>query len=114
MQYYEKISSASSILNISMINQWNKFYDNSKELKDLKYPSNLPVLAFLTKKQIKDVDEMINCGAMQTSWIQMNDNMITNANIQTRRILEGENFDTQSGEIVKASIEFIKKFVNTR
>lgn len=109
-----KLSQESSNLNISKINQWNKFYDNSKELKDLKYPSNLPVLAFLTKKQIKDVDEMIEYGAMQTSWIQMNDNMITNANIQTRRILEGENFSTQSNEIVKASIEFIKKFVNTR
>lgn len=109
-----KLSQESSNLNISKINQWNKFYDNSKELKDLKYPSNLPVLAFLTKKQLKDVDEMIEYGAMQTSWIQMNDNMITNANIQTRRILEGENFSTQSNEIMKASIEFIKKFVNTR
>ena len=104
-----KLSPESSNLNISMINQWNKFYDNSKELKDLKYPSNLPVLAFLTEGQIEDVNEMIKCGTMQTSWIQMNDNMITNANIQTRRILEGEHdFNAQSNEIVKASIEFIK------
>ena len=91
-----------------MINQWNKFYDNSKELKDLKYPSNLPVLAFLTEGQIEEVDEMIKCGNMLTSWIQMNDNMITNANIQTTKILEVENFNTQSDEIVKASTEFIK------
>ena len=104
-----KLSSESSNLNVSMINQWNKFYDNSKELKDLKYPPNLPVLAFLTKKQIEEANDMIKRGAMQTSWVQMNNNIITNANIQTIKILEEEHhFSEQSNEIVKASTEFIK------
>lgn len=104
-----KLSPESSNLNISIINQWNKFYDNSKELKDLKYPPNLPVLAFLTKKQIEEVNGMIKCGIMQTSWLQMNNNIITNANVQTIKILEGEHyFSEQSNEIVKASKEFIK------
>ena len=104
-----KLSPESSNLNISIINQWNKFYDNSKELKDLKYPPNLPVLAFLTKKQIEEVNGMIKCGIMQTSWLQMNNNIITNANIQTIKILEEEHhFSEQSNEIVKASKEFIK------
>ena len=104
-----KLSPESSNLNISIINQWNKFYDNSKELKDLKYPPNLPVLAFLTKKQIEEVNGMIKCGIMQTSWLQMNNNIITNANVQTIKILEGEHyFSEQSNESVKASKEFIK------
>ena len=104
-----KLSPESSNLNVSMINQWNKFYDNSKELKDLKYPPNLPVLTFLTKKQIEEANDMIKRGAMQTSWVQMNNNIITNANIQTIKILEEEHhFSEQSNEIVKASTEFIK------
>lgn len=105
-----KITQESSNLNVSIINQWNSFYDNSKELKDLKYPLNLPVLAFLATEQIKVVDEMIKCGAMQTSWIQMNDNMITNAAIQTKKILEGEHYlhHSQFDEIVKISREFIE------
>lgn len=53
------MSQESSDLNISMINQWNKFYENSKELKDVKYRHGLPVLAFLATEQIDNVDEMI-------------------------------------------------------
>lgn len=105
-----KLSQESSNLNVSIINQWNKFYDNSKELKGLKYPLKLPVLAFISTKQIEIIDEMIKCGTMQTSWVQMNDNMITNPDIQTKKILKGEH-DLQHShpdEIVKASIEFIK------
>lgn len=102
-----KLSQESSNRNISMINQWNKCYDNSKELKDVKYPSNLPVLAFLSTEQIETVDEMIKHGIVQTSWIQMNDNMITNADIQTKKILKGDYY-SQSDEIVKAGIEFIE------
>lgn len=105
-----KISQESSNLNVSTINQWNSFYDNSKELKDLKYPLNLPVLAFLATEQIKAVDEMIKYGTMQTSWIQMNDNMITNTDIQTKKILEGEHYlhHSQSDQIAKISREFIE------
>lgn len=105
-----KLSQKSSKLNISIINQWNKFYDNSKELKDLKYPLNLPVLAFISTEQIKTVDEMIKGGTMQTSLAQINDNMITNPDIQTKKILEGNHClqHSQPDEIVKASIEFIK------
>ena len=102
-----KLSQESSNRNVSIINQWNKFYDNSKELKDVKYPSNLPVLAFLSTEKIETVNDMINCGIMRTSWTQMNDNMITNADIQTKKILEGDYY-SQSDEIVKAGIEFIE------
>lgn len=105
-----KLSKESSNLNISIINQWNKFYDNSKELKNLKYPLNLPVLTFIATEQIEIVDEMIKCGTVQTPWVQMNDNMITNPDIQTKKILEGKHYlhHSQSDEIVKASIEFIE------
>lgn len=102
-----KLDQESSNRNVSMINQWNKFYDNSKELKDVKYSSNLPVLAFLSTEKIETVDDMIKHGIVQTSWTQMNDNMIANADIQTKKILEGDYY-SQFEEIVKTAIEFIE------
>lgn len=108
-----KMGQESSDLNISMINQWNKFYDNSKELKDVKYPSCLPVLVFLATEQIENVDEMIKSGIMQTSWIEINSNMITNTDIQNIEILEGEHYlhHNQVDEIVRISKEFIESKV---
>ena len=105
-----KISPESSKLNTSIINQWNKLYDNSKELKDIKYPSNLPVLAFLSTGEIADSDAMVKNGKIKTSWTQMNDNMITNTDIQTKKILEGK-YDliySQTDEIVRNMKNFIK------
>ncbi len=105
-----KISSASSKLNVSMINQWNKFYDNSKELKNVKYSPSLPVLAFLSTGEIDAVNEMVKNGKIKTSWTQMNDNMITNATIQSRKILDGkcDLAYSQADEIVKNIKEFIE------
>lgn len=104
-----KLNQESSHLNISVINQWNKFYDNSKELKDLKYPSELPVISFISAGQIKTVDDMIKDGALKTSLLQINNNMITNPKIQTVKILESESelSYSQTDEIVKISKEFI-------
>ncbi len=105
-----KINRELSDLNISMINQWNRFYDNSKELKDVRYPSNLPVLAFLATEQINFVNDMIKSGAMKTSWLDINRNMITNSDLQTIQILEGEHYlhHSQADEIVIISKEFIE------
>lgn len=108
-----KMSQESSDLNISMINQWNKFYENSKELKDVKYPPGLPVLAFLATEQIENVDEMIKSGIMQTSWTEINSSMITNIDIQNIEILVGEHYlhHNQIDEIVRISKEFIESKV---
>ena len=105
-----KLNPESSNLNISVINQWNKFYDNSKELKDLKYPSELPVISFISAGKIKTVDEMIKDGTLKTSLLQMNTNMITNTKFQTVKILESDQDlgYSQSDEIVKSTKEFIK------
>ena len=98
-------------LNVSMVNQWNKFFDNSDELKDLKYPENLPVLSFLATEQIDGVNEMISNGEMKTSWIKINESMITNTNFQFIRVLEGSHYlhHNQSDKISKISKNFIKE-----
>lgn len=76
-------------LNISVLNQWNAFYSNSKELENVKYPVNLPVCVFLSTEQINSVDDMIKSNEMKTSWVEINNAMITNPEIQKIKILNG-------------------------
>lgn len=100
----------SSNLNPSVMNQWNSFYSNSKELENVKYPHDLPVLALLSEGKVNNVNDIIKGGTMRTSLVDMNNNMITNPKIQTTRILSGGGdlpYD-QPDEIVKASKEFIE------
>lgn len=97
-------------LNISLINQWNKFYFNSKELENIKYPNKLPVLAFLATEQISSVNDMIKSGNMKTPWIDMNNNMITNGDIQIVKVLEGTHYlhHEQADKISEVSKKFIE------
>ena len=97
-------------LNISLINQWNKFYSNSKELENIKYPNKLPVLAFLATEQISSVNDMIKSGNMKTPWIDMNNDMITNDNIQIVKVLEGTHYlhHNQADKIFEISKKFIE------
>lgn len=96
-------------LNISLLNQWNKFYENSKELESIKYPENMPVLAFLATEQIDSVNSMIKLGKMKTSWVDMNNIMITNPDIQNIEILEGTHYlhHEQADRISEISKRFI-------
>lgn len=99
-------------LNLSILNQWDAFYSNSKELENIKYPPNLPVLAFLATEQIDSVNNMIKSGEMKTSWIDINKNMITNPEIQTIKVLDGSHdnlMDCQPDTIIDMSREFIEK-----
>lgn len=100
----------SSNLNPSVMNQWNSFYSNSKELENVKYPHDLPVLALLSEGKVNNVNDMIKAGTMRTPLIDINNNMITNPKTQTTWILSGGGdlpYD-QPDEIVKASKEFIE------
>lgn len=97
-------------LNVSVLNQWNAFYSNSKELENVKYPSSLPVLAFLATEQINSVDDMIKSEEMKTSWVEINSAMITNPEIQRIKILNGshENLMYDQEKIIT---ELSKKFI---
>lgn len=97
--------------NVSIVNQWNEFYDNSKELENVKYPSNLPVLAFLATEQVGSVDSMIKSGSMKTSWEDINKNIVTNPEIQSIEVLEGTHYlhHKQADTISQISKEFIDK-----
>lgn len=97
--------------NVSIVNQWNSFYDNSKELETTKYSENLPVLVFLATEQVNSVNDMIKSGNMKTSWEDINKNMITNPDIQSIKVLEGTHYlhHEQADKISEISKEFINK-----
>lgn len=109
---HEKLSENYNGLNISITNQWNEFYDNSKELKDTKYPKDLPVLSFLSSEQVNSVDKMIKTNEMQTSWIDINKNVITNQNIQTIEVLNSGHYmhHDQLQKISQMSKNFILQY----
>lgn len=104
-----KLSKDSDGLNISIINQWNKFYDNSKELENVKYSKNLPVLSFLASEQVDAVNKMIGSGEMKTSWVDINKNVITNPDIQIIKVLDGEH--SLHHDQLKTISETTKKFI---
>ena len=108
-----KITAPSNELNETMVNQWNKFRENSEELRDTKYSSTLPVLTFLATEQIEEVNNMIKKGEMRTSWEQMNRDMITNDAIQNIKILVGEQYlhHDQADQISKLTKEFISQYI---
>lgn len=98
-------------LNISVLNQWNTFYSNSKELENVKYPPNLPVLTFLTTEQIDSVDDMIKSGEMKTSWLDINKNMVTNPVIQNIEVVHATHNNItydQTDYILKLSKKFME------
>ncbi len=104
-----KLSKDSDDLNISIINQWNKFYDNSKELENVKYSKDLPVLSFLASEQVDAVNKMIESGEMKTSWVDINKNVITNPDIQIIKVLDGEHY--LHHDQLKIISETTKKFI---
>ena len=108
-----RITAPSNELNETMVNQWNRFRENSEELQDVKYSSTLPVLAFLATEQIEAVNDMIKKGEMKTSWEQMNRDMITNDAIQNIKILAGEHYlhHDQADQIAKLAKEFITQYI---
>lgn len=106
-----KMNPNNSEFNISLVNQWNSFFDNSKELENVRFDKKLPVLLFLATEQIEAVDKMIKTGEMKTSWVDLNKNMITSPEIQFIKILEGSHYlhHEQQSEIVK----HLKDFANS-
>lgn len=110
-----KITSPSAELNETMVNQWNKYRENSEALRDIKYPSTLPVLMFLATEQIEETNDMIKKGEMKTSWEQMNRDMITNDAIQNTKVLEGEHYlhHDQADQIAELSKKFIMQYISS-
>ena len=103
---YFPLQYLSDDINQTVVNHWNEFFNNSKEIEKSKYPEKLPVIAFIATEQIDSVKSM-----GLTSWEEMNQNMITNNEIQKIEILNGEHYlhhEQKNAEIIaKKTLEIL-------
>lgn len=95
----KKMATVWNNANISVINEMNMVNTNTKDLYDVKYPKDLPVLLFLSKDTVDTENE----------WLPLHEEVISNAAVQKIEILSGghylhwENADT----IAEMTKEFI-------
>lgn len=86
-------------LNVSIINELNTVNSNTKELYDVKYPNDLPVLAFLSKDTVDT----------EPDWLPLHEEVISNAAIQKIEPLSGGHYLhwTNADKIAEMTEEFI-------
>lgn len=77
---------------------------NTKELYDVKYPNDLPVLAFLSK-DTEDTDQ---------DWLSLHEELISNDKIQKIETLRGGHYLhwTNADKIAEMTKEFISTHLN--
>lgn len=95
----KKMATAWNKANVSVINEFNMVNANTKELYDVKYPNDLPVLSFLSKDSVDANNE----------WLPLHEEVISNAAIQKMEILNGEHYLhwTNANKIAEMTKEFI-------
>lgn len=86
-------------LNVSIINEMNTVNSNTEEFYDVKYPNDLPVLAFLSKDAVDTEPE----------WLPLHEEVISNADIQKIEPLSGGHYLhwTNADKIAEMTKEFI-------
>lgn len=90
-------------LNVSIINEMNTVNSNTKELYDVKYPNDLPVLAFLSKDAVDT----------EPDWLPLHEGVISNAAIQKIEPLSGGHYLhwTNADKIAEMTKEFISTYL---
>lgn len=85
--------------NVSIVNEMNTVNSNTKELYDVKYPNDLPVLAFLSKDTVDTEQE----------WLPLHEELISNDEIQKIETLSGGHYLhwTNPDKIAEMTKEFI-------
>ncbi|WP_313258016.1 alpha/beta fold hydrolase [Lacrimispora sp.] len=98
-----KMATAWNSVNVSVINEFNMVNANTKELYDMKYPNDLPVLAFLAKNSVDEDKE----------WIPLHEEVISNSVIQKIETLYGEHYLhwTNADNIAQMTKEFITTYL---
>ncbi|WP_312441461.1 hypothetical protein [Lacrimispora sp.] len=97
------MATAWNSVNVSVINEFNMVNANTKELYDMKYPNDLPVLAFLAKNSVDEDKE----------WIPLHEEVISNSVIQKIETLYGEHYLhwTNADNIAQMTKEFITTYL---
>lgn len=99
---FKKMATAWNSVNTSVINEMNMVNTNTKELYDMKYPNDLPVLSFLAKDTVDTDNE----------WLYLHEEVISNSTIQKIETLSGGHYLhwTNADKIA----EITKEFISTR
>ncbi|BCZ47345.1 alpha/beta hydrolase [Clostridium gelidum] len=95
----KKMATVWNSVNISVINEMNMVDTNTKELYDVKYPNDLPVLSFLSQDSVDTDNE----------WLPLHEEIISNATIQKIETLNGGHYLhwTNADKIAEMTKEFI-------
>ncbi|WP_313341740.1 alpha/beta fold hydrolase [Lacrimispora sp.] len=95
-----KMAAAWNSVNRTVINEYNMGNENTKELYDVKYPNNVPVLAILATESVADVE-----------WLPLHEELISNPEIQKIKVLDGGHYLhwSKADDIVTLTKEFISK-----
>ncbi|MHC1748439.1 MAG: alpha/beta hydrolase [Cellulosilyticaceae bacterium] len=98
----------------AIVDENNRFVNNCEPLYDLKYPKDLPVLAFLSTSSAKEFDTYMNQLGEKVTWQGLHEEAIVAPNLQQIQVLEGGHYlhwmqTKQIAQEAKVFIETIKK-----
>lgn len=83
-----------NIMNDTVINEVHSEYQNMLDIKDYKYPENLPVLTVLAQSSIDSSRKLLNTKYWPApkDEIQFHEELFTNKNIQKIEVLNGDHY----------------------
>lgn len=111
IQQIRELYSQHSLSN-AVINEGDHIIPNNKQLYDVKYPKNIPILSFLSSKSIEDYKELIKNGKVDKGWDKLHEEAITNSDIQKVICLNGSHYLHWSN--AKKISQLTKEFLDSR
>lgn len=104
------------LLSKAIFNELRNFDDNCKELYDVKFPHNIPVLYFLGDENCSYIKEQVSkTGYKNITWESLHKDTFSNPDIQKIKCLKGNHFLfwNQSQAIADLSDDFISGYSKT-
>ena len=98
-----KMATAWNSVNVSVINEFNRVNANTKDLYDVIYPYDLPVISFL----VEDTE------GNDPEWIPLHEELISNTEIQKIETLSGTHYLhwTNADKIADMTKEYITEYI---
>lgn len=98
----------------SQFSEAKNFMNNCKELYDVKYPQNVPVLFILSNSSCETLSDEMQKRGFEETWEGLHKDVISNPEIQQIAYLDGEHYLhwTQSEEIANQTMKFIQDKVD--
>lgn len=95
----------------AVVNERNCFVENTKNLYDVKYPENMPVLNIISEESCEKYSKYMNELNQDITWEELHKNMYSNDKIQKNVMLRGSHYLywTQTDEISRQTKEFLNE-----